>query len=461
MGFTPMSQSVTTTGNLDEYAQIVSNLNSSLTAAFQGVLIYEGGITTAADFPTLGAVQTGWMYSILADVTDNNAAKTNTGLSFKAGDEVVWSGATWMDSNLPLPSGVVFGPASATDGVVATFDSTSGKLLKNSSVTTASIVTGPASAIGNNLAGFNSTTGKIVLDSGIAAANVVQGPASAVGDNLTSYNSTTGKLVKDSGIAAGGVVSGPASAVGDNITSFNSTTGKLIKDSGVAVAGVVVGPASAVGDNLTSYNSTTGKLIKDSGIAAANVVQGPASAVGNNLVGFNSTTGKLIQDAGIAASNVVQGPASAVGNNLVGFNSTTGKLIQDSSITAASVTTGAVNAVNNATFTIATQVGTTINVGVQLKDSTGTSVTGVAVMLVYLSDSSNGNELVGTPPTGGTVIGTDGVLVPVLANKMFQIITNTSGHFDLNLTDSGTPSFYMVVVGANGKVLVSSAITFA
>ena len=64
-GFSPISQSVTTVGNLDEYAQIVSNLNSALTAAFQDVLIYQGTITLPADLPTLGVVKTGFVYSIL------------------------------------------------------------------------------------------------------------------------------------------------------------------------------------------------------------------------------------------------------------------------------------------------------------------------------------------------------------------------------------------------------------
>ena len=52
-----------------------------------GVLVWKGGITVATDFPTLALVQTGWVYTILANVTDNNAGKTNTGQSFVTGDD--------------------------------------------------------------------------------------------------------------------------------------------------------------------------------------------------------------------------------------------------------------------------------------------------------------------------------------------------------------------------------------
>jgi len=64
---------------------------TDLTSPFQ----YKGGITVAADFPTLALVQNGWTYTILADVTDNNATKTNTGQSFLSSDEIAWNGTNW------------------------------------------------------------------------------------------------------------------------------------------------------------------------------------------------------------------------------------------------------------------------------------------------------------------------------------------------------------------------------
>lgn len=327
MGYIPVSTTFTE-GDVGEYAQMVTNINTAVSAAFEGVLAYKGGITLPADFPTLSAVQTGWMYQIISNVTDNNSAKTNTGLSFSAGDEIFWSGSTWLDSNLPLPAGVVMGPSSATSGNVVLFDGGTGKLIKNS--------------------------------------------------------------------------------------TLDPTT-------------VVVGPASAVGDNLTSYNSTTGKLIKDSGIATANVVQGPASAVGNNLVSFNSTTGKLIQD---------------------------------SSITSSSVTTGAVNGAKGASVTVGTKVSTTINALVQLKDAAGTNMAVRGSVFAYLSDNSNGSTITATVPDGGVVIGTNGLAIPVVAAEAFQLVSGATGLVDLNITHSGSHTYYLVVVLAQGTLAVSGAIAF-
>lgn len=55
----------------------------------------KGDISVAADFPTLAVVTKGDVHKIRADVTDDNATKTNTGLFFKASAEIVWDGTTW------------------------------------------------------------------------------------------------------------------------------------------------------------------------------------------------------------------------------------------------------------------------------------------------------------------------------------------------------------------------------
>lgn len=69
-------------------------------------------------------------------------------------------------------------------------------------------VVGPASAVNENVAIFDGTTGKLIKDSAITKAsvddviaNAVHGPATAVDSNLPAFDTTTGKLVKDSGIA--------------------------------------------------------------------------------------------------------------------------------------------------------------------------------------------------------------------------------------------------------------------
>ena len=66
-------------------------------AALPEYLFFKGTIAVAADFPTVALVTEGWTYRVTANVTDNDPAKTNTGLSFIAGDEIAWTGSTWCE----------------------------------------------------------------------------------------------------------------------------------------------------------------------------------------------------------------------------------------------------------------------------------------------------------------------------------------------------------------------------
>lgn len=74
--------------------QVVTDLNT-ITGTVTSPFLYKGNIATAAAFPTALLVQTGWLYTVTADVTDNNPAKTNTGQVFLAGQEIAWNGTNW------------------------------------------------------------------------------------------------------------------------------------------------------------------------------------------------------------------------------------------------------------------------------------------------------------------------------------------------------------------------------
>lgn len=72
-----------------------TELNLGMTGA--DPLLFKGTIAIPANFPTVAAVQSGWVYRVTADVIDNDATKTNTGLAFVAGSEIAWTGSTWCD----------------------------------------------------------------------------------------------------------------------------------------------------------------------------------------------------------------------------------------------------------------------------------------------------------------------------------------------------------------------------
>ena len=116
--------------------------------------------------------------------------------------------------------------------------------------------------------------------------------------------------------------------------------------------------------------------------------------------------------------------------------------------------------VSRATFTIGTQAGDAINVAVQLKDSIGGEMAVRTTLAWYLSGNANGDTLA-TAPNGGIAIGTDGLLIETLADLAGLVTSEADGDIDVTITDSGTPTVYLVLVMPDGSLEVSGAITFA
>jgi len=109
-------------------------------------------------------------------------------------------------------------------------------------------------------------------------------------------------------------------------------------------------------------------------------------------------------------------------------------------------------------FTVGVESGgNVINVAVQLKDSQGVNLAYSAVVQVWLSDTA-GAALSGTPPSSTVVIGTNGVLVASYTAKTHLLIrSNTSGQFDLNITEAGAKSFYINVDTGQGAYFSQQA----
>jgi|PlaIllAssembly_1097288.scaffolds.fasta_scaffold00002_14 hypothetical protein len=117
--------------------------------------------------------------------------------------------------------------------------------------------------------------------------------------------------------------------------------------------------------------------------------------------------------------------------------------------------------IGNATFTVGTETDDVIRVAVQLKDRAGANLAIAAGVQAYLSDNSNGLSLVATAPSGGWAIGTTGVLIPNVANKAATFICSSSGVFNVDITEVGAKTAYLVVILPLGNLKISSAITFA
>ncbi len=112
-------------------------------------------------------------------------------------------------------------------------------------------------------------------------------------------------------------------------------------------------------------------------------------------------------------------------------------------------------------FVIGAQGGDVINVAVQLNDSAGDPLAVRGSVFAYLSDDANGDSIAATAPDGGVAIGTDGLAIPLVAGKAFQLVSEADGDIDLNITEAGAETWYLILVMPDGRRVASDAITFS
>lgn len=86
-----------------------------------GALVYKGTVASASDLPASPSL--GWVYVATASFTVSSK-------NVESGDMLIWNGTGW-DIVQGNTEGAVSGPSSSTDGHLAVFDGTSGKLIKD------------------------------------------------------------------------------------------------------------------------------------------------------------------------------------------------------------------------------------------------------------------------------------------------------------------------------------------
>ena len=254
----------------------------------------------------------------------------------------------------------VDGPAigSATDNAVARWDSTTGRLLQDSSVLIddAGAITGvttinghdiggwgdfvrgptPAESVQYNLAIWSDTGGRDIIDGLLHVNDVVRTfEPEVITGHLPEYADSGGRELVDSGLISANIVSSPNTSTDNRIARYDGTTGKQIQQSAITIddsgnmsgvgtingsalaSGDVVGPASATDNAVARFDSATGKLIQDSvvivsdagavtgvttlnGTNPANWVRGPSSAFDSDIALFSGSSGKAIYDSGVS-----------------------------------------------------------------------------------------------------------------------------------------------------------------
>jgi hypothetical protein len=114
-----------------------------------------------------------------------------------------------------------------------------------------------------------------------------------------------------------------------------------------------------------------------------------------------------------------------------------------------------------ASFVVGAENTNVINVAIQLKASDGDDLGVRGSVYAYLSDDQYGNSIVATAPSGGWAIGTDGLLIPIVAGKAGLLVSEADGDIDISITEAGAKTAYLVLVLPSGTLAVSGAITFA
>ena len=114
-----------------------------------------------------------------------------------------------------------------------------------------------------------------------------------------------------------------------------------------------------------------------------------------------------------------------------------------------------------ATVTVAAEDSNTVAVSIQLEDGAGVELTDRASCLAYLSDDATGDSIAATAPDGGVAIGTDGLAIPLIAGKCFLLTSEATGDIDLVVTESGTATWYLILIMPDGSLIASDAITLA
>lgn len=113
-------------------------------------------------------------------------------------------------------------------------------------------------------------------------------------------------------------------------------------------------------------------------------------------------------------------------------------------------------------FVIGSETGEVINVGIQVKDADGDNVAAALPLLCFVCSDALG-ETVEAIPDVTVAVGTDGeITVTRVANEDFTLVTEATGHADLDFTDAGAgaETGYLAIRLPNGTYVVSDALTW-
>ena len=411
-------------------------------------------------FVTSGTTQTGTAYTCI----NTTAAFAYYGAP--VGDIVGTDALVFHVFAFNPSGGNVTGPASATSNAVTRFDSTTGKLVKNSAVTISDTA---------DIAGVKT----LVLSGSSSGATTLRAAASGATFNLTLPSSVgvVNTFLKDSDgsgtLAFGSAVTNAGVSTDNALARFDATTGQIIQNSALTVSDT----ADLAGvKTLAMTGSASGTLtVRPAATTTAYTVTLPGA------VGASGTFLKASDGAGTLAwgtSGDVSGPSSSTSNAVSRFDLTTGKILKNSAITISDTadlagvktlvmsgaTSGAVTAKAagtsaNYTLTLPASLGTSGNF---LKLTDGAGALGFANAVTNTGGSSD-NALARFDATTGQIIQDSLVTLSDtgdLSNVKALAMTGTVNGGVLTMQPAASTTAYTLTmpgtVGAQGTYLKAS-----
>jgi hypothetical protein len=299
-------------------------LLAQTTGAQNGIYLAAAGSWSRSADMSAGSSAAGSAIFVTAGVAGTGNAYSCTSA---AGSDVVGTDALVFVIFAYNPSGGnVIGPATASNDAIARFDSTTGKLVKNSTVT----VSDAAAVAGvKSLALSGASSGAVTLLPAAATSThslTLPADRGATGTFLRVADNPTGELAWASAVTSAGASTDNA------VARFDSTTGIVVQNSGVLISDTnsMSGLAS-----ISLSGSTSGAVaLVPAASTTSHILTLPATKgpTGTFLQLSDATTGELGWTMP-SGSGDVTGPASSTDNAVARFDALTGKMLQNSAIT--------------------------------------------------------------------------------------------------------------------------------
>ena len=348
--------------------------------------------------------------TVVADSTNDTltlVAGTNITLTTDAATDTVTITAAGGGG-----SGDVVGPASATNGAFALFDTTTGKLLKNGSIPGGAATLNVGTTAGTVAAGDDSRLTNARTPTSHASTHVTGG-TDAIQSATSSQNglATSTQITKLDGIEAGADVTDATNvaAAGAVMKTLADAKGDLFAATAAdTVTRLPIGVSNGHVLTVDSAETTGMKWTAPSG--SGGDVVGPASSTDNAFARFDSTTGKLLQnstatldDVGLASLDAVQfatAPTTTEGAAKAVWNATNSCLSigLNSSVTSLVGTDSHVQVYNESasTMTVMQVVrqsgssGTRLSVELALANTDANSATSIGVVAQTIASHAQG-----------------------------------------------------------------------